>query len=84
MPVRKQFELYELFNLVIMKMRTEGIQDGIFKEYEKKHGGKAECGKREKGSSLGMKSLISAFIIQFAGWLLCVLVLFGEIAWQFI
>ena len=80
MPVRKDFEFYELFNIMILRMRESGIQFDIFKNYRDKQGGSPDCGRRAKGSSLGIKSVISAVIVQLAGMVLSIIILCIEIA----
>ena len=78
MPVGKQFLFSELFNLQIMKMRNGGNIHYIFKQHKEKNGGKQQCGKSAKGSSLGMKPLISAFIILIAGILISLCIILVE------
>ena len=82
MPVRKGFEFYELFNIMILKMKEGGIQFDIFKKYRDKQGGVPDCSKRDSGSALGMKSVISAAIVQLLGIILSIIILFVEITWK--
>ena len=82
MPVRKDFEFYELLNIMILKMKEGGIQFDIFKKYRDKQGGVPDCSKRDKGSALGIKSVISAASVQVLGIILSIIILFVEIAWD--
>ena len=83
MTVKKGFQFSELFNIVILKLRETGIQSDIFNTYHGKKRVAHSCGKREKGSGLGMKSVISAVIIQLVGIILPIFIFFGEVAWKF-
>ena len=67
MAVNKGFPFQELFNIMILRMKENGLQETIFRRYNDEQGGEPDCGKRQKGSSLGMKSVISAFIILATG-----------------
>ena len=79
MPVKKNFEFYELFNLNILKLRESGIQFEIFKKYGFKHNGNIECGTWQKGSAIGMESVISAIIIMLGGIFLPLIIFVVEI-----
>ena len=56
-----------------------GIQFNVFKKYHDKQGGLANCGRRQKGSALGIKSVISAIIVQLLGIVLSISILVVEI-----
>ena len=79
MPVKKNFEFDELFNLNMLKLRESGVQFEIFKKYGFKHKGNIECGTWHKGSAIGMKSVISAIMIMLGGIILPLIIYVVEI-----
>ena len=79
MPIKKDFEFYELFNLMILRMRESGLHDYTFKHYAKKRYAQSECSRRDKGDPLNMEAVISAFVVYVAGFCLSFALLFIEI-----
>ena len=59
--------------------RERGIHEYTFKHYEQKKDIRAECGKKEGGSTIKIANVISAFIIYVAGFGFSVALLIFEI-----
>ena len=81
-PLRKDLEFNELINYTLLKMKDGGIHNSILERYE----GLVElkqCGKREKGSSLGFEETIFFFLVFITGLLFSNFILAVELLWCF-
>ena len=74
-------EFNDLIDYNILKMKDSGIHDSIMRRYDGiEELGK--CGKREKGSSLGLSDTIFFFLVFTGGVGLSIFTLILEILWS--
>lgn len=83
-PVKRGFEFVELLNIMIMRMRESGLQKDILNKYEVEQGLVMDCGKKKKGSALGMNTVFSAITIHVLGICIPIFILGGEIAYRYL
>ena len=85
MPIRKNFEFYDLFNYQIMKIKESGILHYIRQSYG--DGGmnrKCESTKRQKGTPIDLYTFITPVLVLFVSFIASFIILIAEICLNYV